>query len=234
MTNARSLNPTLPTYLWHLLPLSELYKLDTFLRCGLWCAESSTIPTFEGDIEDKLPYGYFMSCWHMNYAPSLNAWEIFAGNGHGLALRTDIQAIQNLTHSIHALDWKIDFSPVDYVDTANAVITSPFAVAHAHTHENEARLVISVQETKALDNSVTHVDDSFTRYLSRDQVVRYDSISIVGRGKAEAIVLSIDPAAFIQEILIGWLVTDGERIQITRRLDEYGVADKLHIAQRPT
>ena len=94
--------------------------------------------------------------------PSLKAWEIFGGKGRGLALRTNVQAIQHLAQSIHVTDWKIDFGPVDYVDTANTDL-SPFTVAHSHTHENEARLVVSVQETRALDNSLAGRGDSFAR-----------------------------------------------------------------------
>ncbi|HEY2496525.1 MAG TPA: hypothetical protein VGK24_05610 [Candidatus Angelobacter sp.] len=232
MSHASFLNPALPTYLWHLLPLDELYKLDTFLGGGLWCAESSTIVAFEGDIEDQLPYGIFMSCWHVNQVPSLKAWEIFAAKGRGLALRTNIQTMQHLVRSIELPDWKINFGPVDYVDTENKVV-QPFAVARSHNHESEARLVISVDKTNTLDNYAADRADSFARYHSRDQVARFDSISLVGEARAEAIILPIHPVTFIEEILVGWLTTEEERDLLTRRLDSYGLAHKLRVAQRP-
>jgi hypothetical protein len=229
---SESLKPALPTqpHLWHLVPASELYKLDTFLRGGLWCAGLGTIVTFEGDTESTLPYGLFVSCWHMNTTPSLKAWEILGGKGHGLALRTSTEAMQALIQSTSIDEWKISFGVVNYKDVSTAGVPSPFTVAHSHTHENEARLVISAQEEAILNNSIVDHRDSFARYLSRDEADKYESISIVGQGRADAIILPINPALFIQEILVGWLVTNAEKIHLTHRLDKHGLADKLRVA----
>lgn len=219
--------------LWHLLPLSELYKLETFLRGGLWCAESSTIVTFEGDIENKLPFGFFISCWHINPLPSQRAWEILGGNGHGIALRTSLSAIQHLADLIRVCKWDIRFQPVHYVDTTKPFTPSPFAVSRSHVHENEGRLVVHAQETKTLDHSINKLGDPFARYLARDQAARYNSISIVGPDTPEAIVLPIGPLSFIHEIQVGSLVTERERIQLQEKLNEYRLCDRLRAAQSP-
>jgi hypothetical protein len=233
---SQSLNLALPTqpHLWHLIPSNELYKLDTFLRGGLWCAELGTIVTFEEDTESTLPFGFFASCWHMNTTPSVKSWEIFGGKGHGIALRTSTEAMQSLIRSVCVDEWKISFGVVTYEDFSTAAIPSPFTVAHSHAHENEARLVINVQDEAILDNSITDRRDSFTRYVSRDEADKYESISIVGQGRADAIVLPINTSLFIHEILIGPLFTNAEKLQLTHRLGEYGLAGKLRVTQTLT
>ena len=92
--------PVQSPYLWHVFPLEELYKLWTFLKGGLWCAELGTIPTFEGDVEGTLPYGLFASCWQMGHtAPSQRAWDIFGAQGDGLAICTKTETMKHLAGS---------------------------------------------------------------------------------------------------------------------------------------
>ena len=102
--------------LWHLFVAEEMYKMSTFMRGGLWCAELNSIITFEGDVEGTQPFGLFVSCWHRSKdVPTPRAWEIFGGSGNGFALRARPSSLESFVAQFNGAKHRVRFEQVRYL-----------------------------------------------------------------------------------------------------------------------
>jgi hypothetical protein len=128
-------------YLWHLIGLSKINKLDTFLNGGLWL---SRIDQFEDRLEGSLPAGNvgllkkmlppemeqiackeyelaakraYASCWHMSDDdPSERMWNGFGDKGNGIAIKTTPAALWNATGHLQGSDGPLYLGAVRYID----------------------------------------------------------------------------------------------------------------------
>jgi hypothetical protein len=129
--------------LWHLFVVDEMYKMNTFLRDGLWCAELNTIPSFDGDVEGSQPFGLFVSCWHLSTGdPTPKAWEIFGGCGNGFALRAKPSFMSSLAERYNTDRLRVCFGQVRYLSAGEEPTDPAFQVGPAHDQEEEMRLAI--------------------------------------------------------------------------------------------
>jgi hypothetical protein len=161
--------------LWHLAPYlgeSKPFKLDTFLRGGLWFtrldkfrAEEGRVPrrnlglleAMPDDMKDWVKRQYrlavlrsYATCWFRGKEPSAEMWKKFARGGKGVAIRTSTEAVEVAISPFtdpHG-GGPIYFGRASYIDHGKDSIdegntlAAAFAKQKVYVHENEARVLI--------------------------------------------------------------------------------------------
>ena len=178
----------------------------------------------------------FASCWHMsNGDPSGHAWDTFGNHRDGLAIRTTGQALWNALSQISGNNGPVYLGAVHYIDhfsdtiSEENVIEAAFVVRSEFCQEEEARVLIHTYGTAAYDNLygkrglfgdlVNTVSPTDSESGMREFTGGHDS----GR----AIVVAINPADLIQEIVIDQRVSDAERRIILDLVRQYQLADRI-------
>jgi hypothetical protein len=213
--------------LWHLFSTEELFKLDTFLSGGLWCADLGSIPGFGDDLEGTGPRGIFVSCWHATDGdPSEKAWEIFGGNGDGFAIGTTPEDLGMLATQANTTAISAQFGPVSYVPEGDVIRDPALEVHKHHAQEFEMRVVLKLKNESGDENAVkeemrkavsTHCDGrNYTRPIH--------AVTLSERfGSDFGVILPIDASRLFKKFLIGSKVAVRERVQVGQSLIEAGI-----------
>lgn len=225
------------TNLWHLFPIGteakwgEAYKLDTFLRGGLWCAALNSIITFDGDIEENQPLGAFVSCWHRSAGdPTSHAWEVFGGSGNGIALRARPKTLHAIAERSSGRGFPTRFDRVIYVPSGKKPADSAYEVVARRSPEDEARLAVCF-------SGFAHLNDRARRARIRKAVAatcadrkaipEYRDVTFVDDRGREGIVLPVRPDELIEEIVIGTEVSSSVRLELTKKLTKAGIGTRV-------
>lgn len=182
-TNQRTTGAFQPTppnsrYLWQVM---RAWKLDTFLRGGLWLARldqfndpmegtlpgpnlgllNNLLPAFQAaGVVREYELGVqraFASCWHMSEGdPSAHAWETFGSDKDGVAIRTTPEAIRQAILCV--ADGPIYLGAIRYIDHATDfipdgnIIEASFVVQRGFHQERESRVLIHTHGTATTDH----------------------------------------------------------------------------------
>jgi hypothetical protein len=219
----------MPTFnLWHLFPLDEPRKLQTFLHGGLWCTELNSIINFTGDVEGTQPYGTFVSCWHRSEGdPTPVAWTIFGDDGAGIAIRGSSSYLQSLAEKVDR-DWVSGrFGEVRYLSPAQPVVDAAFEVRATHQSESEMRVALGVTGISIGDDELrrSHVRAHCPKRQSdRNITKKVEDLTLIEDEMGEdALVLPIDPKTLFEEVVFGPKVSAAERESIQRSITDSGI-----------
>lgn len=149
------------TPLWHLIPIESLYKLDTFLRGGLWFSRLDKFGPLKGTKEGKVPklnlgllekmpedmiewvekqyrlavLRSYATCWSKGGThPSAEMWNTkFGGYGKGLAISTKAEAVREAISPFTnpSGNGPIYFGAVEYIDHGKDLIQQENTLAAA-------------------------------------------------------------------------------------------------------
>jgi hypothetical protein len=225
------------TNLWHLFPVDkankrdEAYKLDTFLRGGLWCATLGSIIPFAGDIEENQPLGAFVSCWHRSAGdPTSHAWETFGGSENGIALRARPATLQAIAARTSGRGFATRFGDVTYVSSGEKPADPAFCVIGYRECEDEARLAVCFPGFERLRDRTrrARIGKSVpVTCADRDAICAYRDVTFVDDFDREAIVLPVSPNELIEEIVIGRKVSSGGRRSLRMSLAGPGIEARI-------
>ena len=213
--------------LWHLFVADETYKMRTFLRSGLWCAELNSIVSFDADVEGSQPFGIFVSCWHRSKGdPTSSAWQIFGASGNGFALRAKPSIIQSVAERFNSGTLRVRYDEVRYLRSGEKPTDAAFEVAPSHSREEEMRLAVSF--VGLTDSDDCKGKEQIRRWLPRlsdhRTVTRFQDVSFAEDEGQEAIILPVSPEDLIEEIVIGPRVSTEERKAFVKMLEGSPVA----------
>lgn len=142
----------LGTALWHLVPVDETYKLDTFLQGGLWFSRIDKFGDLKETKEGKIPkpnlgllekipedmtewvkeqyrlavLRSYASCWTKGGpSPTRLMWDTkFGGYGKGVGIRTTPEAVREAIspYTDTAGEGPIYFGSIEYIDHGKRLI----------------------------------------------------------------------------------------------------------------
>lgn len=193
--------------LWYLFNTAELFKLNTFLSGGLWCADLGSIPGFGEDAEGSGPQGLFVSCWHASEGdPTPRAWEIFGGDDDGFAIRTTIDELRSCASFITSSAIAVRFGSVSYLPEGKMISDPAFEVLSHHSDEREMRLLL---ELKTRDRDMSEVKKQMRIAVpgfcqGRNFPGRITKLTLSATFDSEfAMIIPIEAPTFFKEFLIG-------------------------------
>ncbi len=216
---------------WHLFRATEMYKMETFLRGGLWCAELHSFVNFPGDVEGSQPYGVFVSCWHKSESdPTERAWEIFGDCENGFALRADPLFIEALAERFSNDALRARFGQVQYLGDGEQIADAAFQVASTHRHEDEMRFALTLTDTTSMDDCILKEQvrkNVPARYSNRAEAKQFRCVTLIGDGEDDAIVLPVSPVDLIEEVIIGPAVSKNDKVHFMKLLESAGIVSRL-------
>jgi hypothetical protein len=219
--------------LWHLFVAEEIYKMSTFMRGGLWCAELNSITSFEGDVEGTQPFGLFVSCWHRSKdVPTPRAWEIFGGSGNGFALRAQPSFMESFVGRFSGDRHSVRFDHVRYLPEGEKPSDAAFEVTslNKREEEEEMRVAVSFPAIADLDsrNRIEQIKKCIPTICSNPhEVPKFENVTFAECEGAEAVILPVSPLDLIQEILIGPRVSGKAKNEMSAMLKKSELASRV-------
>jgi hypothetical protein len=240
-------------FLWHVFSTKKIFKLDSFLSGELYLARLDTfkdplegsLPRRNRSLLDKAPeyakkyiidaYAQavrqsFATCWHRNpNEPSNYMWEQFGDRHDGIAIRTD--AKQMLSAAVPFLKLgAAHFGGIKYIDHRRALIRTKnilraqFVVRLKYKEEKEARLLLHTYGPFGSTLVAYQGPRGLLVRARRTKTTPPRREFVGGYKRGKAVVVGIEPKAFIKEIVVGKRVVDSIFQTVSQRAAALGIS----------